>query len=106
MACADAARHISWARSFLFDIFRQDVTPTTLYVDNTSAIANATSEGIKSRSKHIDRRHHFVQEMVEDGRIVVSQVSTENMLADHLTKPLSPQALLHALSINNVVLGA
>lgn len=106
MACADAARHVSWIRSFMFDVFIQDVHPTTLHVDNTLAIANATNEGIKSRSKHIDRRYHFIREMVEEGRIKVKQVSTDNMLADHLTKPLSPQSLLHALSINNLVLGA
>lgn len=106
MACADAARHICWARSFLFDIFHQDTNPTTLHIKNTSAIANATNEGIKSWSKHIDRRHHFIREMVEDGRITVKQVSTHAMLADHLTKPLSPQAIQHAMSINNMVFGA
>lgn len=106
MACADAARHICWARSFLFDILHQDTNPTIFHIDNTSAIANATNEGIKSRSKHIDRRHHFVREMVEDGRIMVKQVSTHEMLADHLTKPLSPQAIQHAMSINNMALGA
>lgn len=77
-----------------------------LNVDNTLAIANATNEGIKSRSKHIDRRYHFIREMVEDGRITVKQVSTDEMLADHLAKPLSPQNLLHAMSINNVIVGA
>lgn len=77
-----------------------------LNVDNTLAIANATNEGIKSRSKHIDRRYHFIREMVEDGQITVKQVSTDEMLADHLTKPLSLQSLPHALSINNVILGA
>lgn len=55
MACAEAARHICWARSFLFNILQKPDQPTTLHVNNTSAIANATNEGIKSRSKHIDR---------------------------------------------------
>lgn len=106
MACADAARHISWIRSFLFDIFCLPPGPTTLCVDNTSAIANATSEGIKSRSKHIDRRHHFIKELVEDGRVEIQRVSTDEMLADHLTKPLSAQGIQHALTINNVRFGA
>lgn len=60
MACSDAARHVAWARSFLFDIFHQDELPTTLHVDNTSAIANANTKGIKSQCKHINRRHHFI----------------------------------------------
>lgn len=37
---------------------------------------------------------------------MVKQVSTHEMLADHLTKPLSPQAIQHAMSINNMALGA
>lgn len=106
MACADAARHISWLRSFLFDVFCLKPGPTILYVDNTSAIENATNEGIKSRSKHIDRRHHFIRELVEDGRVEIKQISTKEMLADHLTKPLSPQGLKHAMSLNNVCFGA
>lgn len=106
MAAADAARHLSWLRSFLFDVFILQPGPTTLCVDNTSAIANATSEGIKSRSKHIDRRHHYVRELVESGKAEIKQVSTDEMLADHLTKPLSPQGLRHALTINNTRFGA
>lgn len=54
MAASDASRHVSWVRSFLFDIHQQAVLPTTFCVDNTSAIANTTNEAIKSRSKHID----------------------------------------------------
>lgn len=106
MAAADAARHLSWLRSFLFDVFMLQPGRTTLCVDNTSAIANATSEGIKSRSKHIDRRHHYVRELVEGGKAAGVQVSTDEMLADHLTKPLSPQSLRHALTINNTHFGA
>lgn len=106
MTCADAARHISWARSFLFDIFKKDNNPTILHIDNTSAITNTTYEGVKSCSKYIDWRHHFIREMVEGGRVEIRQVITDQMLADHLTKPLSPQALAHAMAINNVMLGA
>lgn len=105
LACANAARHISWTRCFLFDVYCLKPGPTTLCKDNTSAIANATNKGIKSRSKHIDRRHHFVRELVDDGRIATQQVSTDEMLADFLTKALSPQGIQHALSINNINLG-
>lgn len=106
MAAADAARHLSWMRSFLFEIFLLYPGPTTLCIDNTSAIANATNEGIKSRLKHIDRRHHYVRELVESGKVAIKQVSTDEMLADYLTKPLSPQGLRHALALNNTHFGA
>ena len=38
--------------------------------------------------KHIDRRHFFVRELVEQQRIVVPYVATDDNLADFFTKPL------------------
>lgn len=103
MVCANAARHISWVWSYLFNIFGLKTGPTPLYVNKTSDIANATSEGTKSWSKRIDQHHHYIFELVEDGRIEISQVPTLNMLADHLTKPLSPEGLSHALTLKNAI---
>ena len=41
-----------------------------------------------SKTKHIDRRHFFVRELVEQQRIVVPYVATDDNLADFFTKPL------------------
>ena len=41
------------------------------------------------RTKHIDRRHFWIREMVEDGRVVVPYVRTDDNIADFLTKPLA-----------------
>ena len=64
----------------------QDVM--TLFCDNLSAI-NISKNPIKhSRTKHIDIRHHFIRELVEDKVITLEHVSTENQLADIFTKAL------------------
>lgn len=42
-----------------------------------------------SRTKHIDVRHHFVREVIEEGQLKLSHVGTEDMLADVLTKALA-----------------
>lgn len=75
-------------------------------VHHQGAIANATSERTKSRSKHIDLRHHYVRELFESGKAAIKQVLTDEMLVDHLTKLLSTQGLCHSLTINNTSLGA
>lgn len=103
IAAAECSKHTSWVRSFLFDIFHPVETPIPFHVDNTSAIFTATGEGIKSRSKHIDRRHHFIRDMVQLNLIQVKHVPTELMLADHLTKPLALAQFKAALSLNNLV---
>lgn len=40
------------------------------------------------RTKHIDNKYHFVKDEVESGRVIMEYVSTEEQLADLLTKAL------------------
>ena len=59
-----------------------------VHCDNMSAI-NLTKNSVQhSRTMHVDLRHHFVRELVEQKLIVIEHVSSENQLADIFTKPL------------------
>lgn len=103
MAVAVAAKHMAWLKGFIFDLMIFNIHfPSKFYVDNTSAIFNATNEAVRSKSKHIDRRYHFICEKVAAGDISIIHVSTSEMLADHLTKPLGPVAFKHAMQINHL----
>jgi hypothetical protein len=46
------------------------------------------------RMKHVDRRHFFVRELVEDHRIRIPFVSTVNNIADFFTKALPEKTFL------------
>ncbi|GKG18485.1 hypothetical protein Tco_0372783, partial [Tanacetum coccineum] len=59
-----------------------------LYCDNRSAIALCYNNVQHSRSKHIDIRHHFIQEQVEKGVVELYFVTTDYQLADIFTKAL------------------
>ena len=48
----------------------------------------AKNAGYNSRTKHIDIKHHFTRENVENGKVQVDYVDTKNQLADLLTKAL------------------
>ena len=48
----------------------------------------ANSTGYSARTKHIDVRHHFLREYVDTGQITLTHISTDEMVADVLTKPL------------------
>ena len=47
---------------------------------------------INQKTKHIERRHYFIRELVEENRIVVPFVPTNENLADFFTKPLNSNA--------------
>ena len=41
------------------------------------------------RTKHIDIQYHFIRECIENNKIKVGYISTNEMLADGLTKGLN-----------------
>ncbi|GJQ89862.1 retrovirus-related pol polyprotein from transposon TNT 1-94 [Tanacetum coccineum] len=64
-----------------------------LYCDNKSAIALCCNNVQHSRSKHIDIRHHFIKEQVENGVVELYFFRTEYQLANIFTKPLAQERL-------------
>ncbi|GJY56725.1 retrovirus-related pol polyprotein from transposon TNT 1-94 [Tanacetum coccineum] len=64
-----------------------------LYCDNKSAIALCCNNVQHSRSKHIDIRHHFIKEQVENGVVELYFVRIEYQLADIFTNPLARERL-------------
>ncbi|GJY65138.1 hypothetical protein Tco_0466598 [Tanacetum coccineum] len=75
-----------------------------LSVDNKSAIALSCNNVQLSRFKHIDIRHHFIREQVENGVVELYFVKTNYQLADILTKALPRERfeflLPHGLSLS------
>nr|GEZ98613.1 retrotransposon protein, putative, Ty1-copia subclass [Tanacetum cinerariifolium] len=81
---------ILWMQSQLTD-YGFDFNKIPLYCDNRSAIALCCNNVQHSRSKHIDIRHHFIQEQVKRGVVELYFVSTDYQLADIFTKALPQQ---------------
>jgi len=73
------------------------MTSNTLlvYCDNMSAINISKNLVQHSRIKHIDIRHHFIRELVENKIVEISHVSSEKQLADIFTKPLDLNSFLN-----------
>ena len=62
---------------------------TVIHEDNQSAISLARNPQFHGRAKHIDIRHHFACEKVNDGTVELNYCPTNDMVADMLTKGLS-----------------
>jgi len=90
-AAAEAAKEAVWIRNFINDlrIPRVHIDSVPLYIDNNSALKLTRNPEFHNRSKHIEVKHHFVREKVEEGVINTQRVQTTDNLADVFTKALS-----------------
>nr|GEY17934.1 hypothetical protein [Tanacetum cinerariifolium] len=87
MQVVKTQREILWMRSQLTDYgFAFNNIP--LYNDNKSAIALGCNNVQQSRSKHIDIRHHFIRDQVENGMVELYFVTMDYQLAGLFTKAL------------------
>ncbi|GJR88647.1 retrovirus-related pol polyprotein from transposon TNT 1-94 [Tanacetum coccineum] len=87
IAMSGCCAQILWMRSQLKD-YGFEFNKIPLYCDNKSAIALCCNNVQHSRSKHIDIRHHFIREQVENRVVELYFVETNYQLADILTKAL------------------
>ena len=85
----DAMPKMIWADLF---IRAQGYTPrsTILHQDNTSSIALEVNgrRSAGQRTRHINIRYFFIKDQVDQGWVRIRYCPTEEMVADHYTKPL------------------
>jgi hypothetical protein len=60
-----------------------------LMCDNTSDISVAKNPVFHKKTRHVERRHHFLRDHVEKGDTEMRYIDTERQLADIFTKPLN-----------------
>ena len=89
MSLTAASQEALWFRKLLQDFGAACTAPTPIYEDNNAAKDIATNAKFSNRTKHIARRHFFVQEHVQSGSVVVQRCDTANMIADLFTKALA-----------------
>ena len=77
--------------------------PVQLYGDNQSSIRLVKNPEFHARTKHINVQYHYVREALEDGLIELFYVSTIDMMADCLTKPLAREKFQAGLSLLGLV---
>ena len=88
VAASEAAKEATYLRRFLSELGVGCPDPTALSMDNQAGRDLAYNPQHHPRTKHIDRRHFYIREKVEDLTITVPFVRTADNLADFFTKPL------------------
>ena len=71
--------------------FKDGFDSVPLFIDNTSALHVTGNHTHSPRTNHIALGYFFIQELVEDGTIIIHYSKTQNQLADIGTKHLDNQ---------------
>lgn len=88
MALSLAVKELVWIYMLLKTIGIKIQKPIVVYEDNRATIKVAENACAMKRSKHIDIRHHFLREHIDNGLIKLVPVATAEQRADIMTKVL------------------
>ncbi|KAI5334710.1 hypothetical protein L3X38_024843 [Prunus dulcis] len=88
VSAAEATSQAIWLRFVLEDFGEEQTTATTVFCDNTSAIAMAKNPVFHQRSKHIKRKFHFIRDAIQEDVIELLYCKGEEQIADIFTKAL------------------
>jgi hypothetical protein len=86
MAAVEAGKEIAWMRNILSEFGYGVQEPSTLKMDNQSAITVSKNPEHHGRMKHLDLRLYWLRDKVEHGMLNPDFIPTGEMIADCLTK--------------------
>lgn len=91
IACSTAATEAVWVKRFLEDLRLDQISASKIQLmcDNQAAIAAIKNGEVGPRGKHIELQYHYILDMMRKGELFVDYISTIEMIADSLTKPIS-----------------
>jgi hypothetical protein len=93
VAAVTVGQEIMWLCNLLCEFGYVLDSPSTLYIDNLSALSVAKNPEHHGRMKHLDLRFYWLRDEVEKGSIKVEHLRTSEMAADMMTKALSRQKI-------------
>ena len=89
-------------KSTIEELIKNCKTNITIYTDSSSAKSITSRRGVTRKTKHIELRQLFVQDLVANGTLQVTKVGTLSNPADIFTKFVSSDTIqrqLHAVGV-------
>jgi hypothetical protein len=84
LACQEFLRHQG-----------ESIGPAIIFQDNMSTIAMIENGMSRSdRTRHINIRYFWTKEQMDEGKLAVEHIGTDDMIADILTKPLQGEKFI------------
>lgn len=89
MALASTIQECLYLEELLGNMDSYKYTQTVIHEDNQGTIALARNPVKRKRCKHIDIKYHFIRSTVNEGKVILTYCSTDEMVADVMTKPVN-----------------
>ena len=83
-----AGKEICWIQQLLKEVGYPAEAPSRLFIDNQSAISVANNSEHHRWMKHLDLAYYWLRDKVEERRIEMKHLWTEEMPTDLLTRAL------------------
>ena len=87
---AEVEKKVVWLRELLLKLNQIDDASAFIWMNNLSVKAFSKNFEFHRRIKHIDVRYHWMREEMANELLQLKYISTAQMTADGLTKPLEP----------------
>lgn len=87
VAC-EVGKEVVWLGKLLTYLFKKSLGPTVINCDDQSCIKMSGDPVFHSRMKHINNKFHFIRNMVQDGIVKLECLSTNEQVANILTKAI------------------
>ncbi|KAK8555156.1 hypothetical protein V6N12_009311 [Hibiscus sabdariffa] len=105
VACFEATVQSLWLSNFVdgLGIVGTIAKPTRIYCDNAAVVFFSKNDRYSKGAKHMDLKYLSVKEEVQNQRVQIVHIGTNDMIADPLTKGLAPTTFIGHVSEMGVV---
>ncbi|KAL3641393.1 hypothetical protein CASFOL_016361 [Castilleja foliolosa] len=96
VACFEAIIQGNWLRNFISGLGLVDsiAKPLKIHCDNSAAVFFSKNDKYSKGAKHMELKYLAVKEEVQKQKVSIEHISTNLMIADPLTKGLSPKTFI------------
>ena len=95
IALSLASEEAGWLRDLLSEIpmWEKPISPVLIHCDITATIRRVHNKYYNGKSRSIRRKHSIVRSYMNNGTINVDYISTNDNIADPLTKALAREKI-------------
>ena len=92
-ACGEAVREVPFIAQILVFLGVEVELPVQVKIDNVGAIFMSENKTSASRTRHMDTRWHYVNQMQDDGLVKIDFVKSEDNVSDIGTKNVTTETM-------------